>query len=140
MSLANAVLSVAEEIESFSKEWLTGSVQYTVLGFAKQLRVVVEAASTPPQMMSSLSMQTQVEDTYQQVVEKKRLEREQEKVVQIDGQGPRMVEIAATGEFVTISSGMPAGAKTCIGNSVFQLRDEKLYYLEEDTKKVFGGS
>lgn len=133
MSLSDAVFAIADELEGAAKYSIGATVSgemvnLILLNFAKQLRIAVKASdsiketSTNPSWESPNSQHARMIATF-----RKEFRREKEASEQGD-RGVFCVDGPHDGVVVTVDSGMPEGAFTKVGESVYQLVSGKLVW------------
>lgn len=135
MSLPEVVLQIADEMESTAKQSEDPKSLYNgLLSHAKMLRMAVKASEikAADPIVSRLPA-----DKAQRLIAK-RAEQELEYRAQAQEGGSRMVVIQGgidDGTMVPIPGHMPAGTRTNIGGSVYELRtDGSLHHVPEVVK------
>lgn len=139
MSLPEAIMELVQDMEHEAKESpsYSGDTAERLRCYAKQLRRLLKASEntnrhSAPSDGVILSRRKQEEKLVEAITE------DQER-------GPRVAQIIGDPSSdiptsITIPAEMPIGAKTCIGCSIYQLRDDgNLYYSEEDTRNYLAG-
>ena len=144
MSLATAVLEIADQMVGDIDVVSDPVVKVQILNYARQLRSAVKASegsSFPIIPIADGKMLNQ--PSPEEVQLRKQLAQASELEEQTTGF--RMVEVAdgpmgstETTTMIQIDSKMPERAKMFIGKEVYQLREDRLYHCEEDTKKARG--
>lgn len=147
MSLKNAVLEIAEQMEKLSKAWFEGDkdaddVDFEIRLLAAQLRGACKAAgesfieSLPKSLGKAMTTEELDCEIKKQAERKKQQEKEHAQMMEKHGTDMIWCEGGpAHSTMVPMSPGMPTGAKTRIMGAIYELKgDGKLWYQEEDTK------
>lgn len=119
MSLKEAVLEIAEQLEKHVVSWVPDKLlSDSLCGFAQQLRTAVKAAGDLP--ANAAPPQT-ADFQHFLAIQKEREEIRAKKIVE---EGPRMVEVAGTIDMVPVPGDMPVGAKTLVDGKVHELHSD----------------
>ncbi len=143
MSLREAVLAIADEMEECSKSPepdVTGAWRDRMMSYVKQLRLSLKASEGEHRLTTILSSHDPVLEAVANREKERKLKQEMEYANRADASGPKMIEIVEEGTDTTLvdmPGDMPIGARTLIAGKVYQLKDDnKLHYDSEQTEKL----
>ena len=153
MALADAILEIAEEMETYTDSMSQDAIHCLQM-FAKQLRRSVKAAEGQPQpiqqsaptneqILSAMGCDPQGPAKAAAKANRKADNEEQGGSQSIEVVGGPMGGTDDCPQFIDVQGTPPVGGKTALGNAVYVLRVKdgrrQLAYSLEDTEKVFGG-
>lgn len=138
MSLRVAVQSVVEKMKADNGHFALVLEKYIALLEMALLATEMEQPTSPPKNMLMPGIQQMKMQEEAEITVAKKLLREIGNREEVAGASmTQAVGGSSDGDYIDIDPQMPVGAKTFVVNQVYQLRaDGKLYYMEEDTKKI----
>lgn len=124
MSLKEAVLEVVAGMEEDVSDGVDEEIR--IKGYIRALKSACKAAADAPVSKPMIDAQTQ----HRLEIDKARAEF-RTKPAKEEEASTKFVMVEATGDMVEMPGDMPVGAKTMIGKTVFELRDDnKLYEVK----------
>ena len=131
MSLQEGVIGIAQMLEEHAEQWLRDETDISPVHlrmFAQHLRILVKSHPEQPVAPPAAVMPAELQHAV--MIEKARAEFRKGKQEEKEPCVAQLLGGASNGDCIPIDSQMPVGAKTRVGNEVYQLQvDHKLHFL-----------